>query len=42
MSEMENKLDAVTARMKEAEERIGEIEDKIMENELRKGEKGNY
>ena len=29
---MQNKLDAVTARMEEAEERIGEMEDKIMEN----------
>ena len=31
-TEMQNKLDTVTARMEEAEERIGEIEDKIMEN----------
>ena len=30
---MQNKLDAVTARMGEAEERTGEIEDKIMEND---------
>ena len=30
---MQNKLDAVTARMEEAEERISEIEDKIMEND---------
>ena len=29
---MQNKLDAVTARMEEGEERIGEIGDKIMEN----------
>ena len=30
---MQNKLDAVTTRMEEAEERISEIEDKIMEND---------
>ena len=37
---MQNKLDAVTARMEEAEERISEIEDKIMENdEAKKREK---
>ena len=30
---MENKLDAVTARMEETEERIGEIEDKIIKND---------
>ena len=29
---MQNKLDRVTMRIKEAEERIGEIEGKIMEN----------
>ena len=29
---MQNKLDIVTARIEEAEERIGEIEDKTMEN----------
>ena len=40
---MENKLDAVTARMEEAEERIGEIEDTIMEMmKLKKRGKGNY
>ena len=30
---MQNKLDTRTARMEDAEERIGEIEDKIMEND---------
>ena len=30
---MQNKIDAVTARMEEAEGRISEIEDKIMEND---------
>ena len=35
---MPNKLDTVTARMEEALERIGEIEDKIMEND--EAEKG--
>ena len=30
---MQNKLDAVTARMEEAEWRISEIEDKIMKND---------
>ena len=30
---MQNKLDAATARMKEAEGRISEIEDKSMEND---------
>ena len=29
---MQNKLDTVTARMEEADERLGEIDDKIMEN----------
>ena len=29
---MQYKLDTVTARMEEAEEKIGEIEDQIMEN----------
>ena len=29
---MQNKLDTVTARIEEAKERIGEMEDKIMEN----------
>jgi len=29
---MQNQLDIITMRMKEAEERIGDIEDKIMEN----------
>ena len=29
---MQNKLYTVTARIEEAEERIGEIEDKIMKN----------
>ena len=29
---MQNKLDTVTVRVEEAEERTGEIEDKIMEN----------
>ena len=30
---MHNKLDTATARMEEAEERIGETEDKIIEND---------
>ena len=30
---MQNKLDAVTARVAEAEDRQDEIEDKIMEND---------
>ena len=30
---MQNKLEAVTARIEEAEGRIGEIEDKIMEKD---------
>ena len=30
---MQNKLDAVTARMEEADERIGDTEDKITEKE---------
>ena len=30
---MQNKLDSETARMEEAEERIGEIENTIMEND---------
>ena len=37
---MQNKLDAVTARMEEADERIGKTEDKIIENdEAKKGKK---
>ena len=39
---MQNKLDTVTARIEEAEERIGEIEDKFLENnEAGKKGKGN-
>ena len=30
---MQNKMEAAIARIKEAEERIGELEDKIMEKE---------
>ena len=33
VNEMQNKLDVVTARKEEAEGRISEIEDKIMEND---------
>ena len=36
---MQNKPDAVTARTEEAEGRIGEIEDKIMENDEAKKER---
>ena len=40
---MQNKLDTVTVRTEEAEERIGEIGDTIMENdEAVKRGKGNY
>ena len=40
---MQNKLDTVTMRMEEAEDRIGEIKDKIMENDdTEKRGKGNY
>ena len=39
---MQNKLDAVTARMEEAEERIGEIEDKIMENDEAEKKRKKY
>ena len=33
VNEMQNKLDGITASIREAEERIGEIEDNIMEND---------
>ena len=40
---MQNKLDTVTIRIEEVEERIGETEDKTMENnEAEKRRKGNY
>ena len=40
---MQNKWDAVTARMEEAEERMADIEDKSMENdEAEKRGKENY
>ena len=33
LNEVQNKMEAATARIEEAEERIGELEDKIMEKE---------
>ena len=43
ITEMQNWLETVTMRTEEAEERIGEIEDKIMENnEAEKRGKENY
>ena len=39
---MQNKLGTVTVRIEEAEKRIGEIKDKIVENKLKKRGKGNY
>ena len=43
VNELQNKLDAVTSRMGEAEEKIGEIEDTIVDkDEAEKGKKGNY
>jgi len=40
---MQSKLDALTARVNEAEERVSNIEDKLMEGrKLRKREKNNY
>jgi len=41
ITEMQNRLDVITTRMEEAEELIGDIEDKIMENKLKRG-KENY
>ena len=38
---MQNKLVAVTARMEEAEQRLTEIEDKIMESDEAKKKRAN-
>ena len=36
---MQSELDALTARVNEAEERVSDIEDELMERKLRKREK---